>query len=86
VPAANTIDAAYLIGRWRGDNDSDCSSSFNSDGSWTEREGGSGSWSLAGDRLTLTANTTITLQVIPIDANTMTFVQPDGSLVRANRC
>jgi hypothetical protein len=86
APAVNTIDAAYLIGRWRGDNDSDCGSSFNSDGSWTEREGGSGSWSLAGDRLTLTANTTITLQVIPIDANTMTFVQPDGSLVRANRC
>ena len=86
APPAIAVDAAYLVGRWRGDNDGDCGSSFNSDGSWTERNGGSGSWSLSGDRLTLTANTTIVVQVVPIDANTMTLVQPDGSLARANRC
>jgi hypothetical protein len=85
-PAASTVDATYLVGRWRGDNDADCGSSFNSDGSWTEREGGSGSWSLSGDRLTLTAGSTVVLQVVPVDANTMTLVQPDGALVHANRC
>ncbi len=85
-PAEIRVDAAYLIGQWRGDNDQDCGSSFNGDGSWTERNGGSGSWSLSGDRLTLTANSTITVQVVPVDANTMTLVQPDGSLTRANRC
>jgi hypothetical protein len=86
APSGITVDSAYLIGRWRGDADSDCGSSFNNDGSWTERNGGSGTWSLSGDRLTLTANTTIVVQVVPVDANTMTLVQPDGSLARALRC
>jgi hypothetical protein len=85
-PGTIAVDASYLVGRWRGDNDNDCGSSFNSDGSWSERNGGVGSWSLSGDRLTLAANSTIVMQVVPVDANTMTLVQPDGSLVRANRC
>ena len=86
APPPMTVDAAYIVGRWHGDNDADCGSSFNSDGSWTERGGGNGTWSLSGDRLTLTGVTTLVLQVVPVDANTMTLVQPDGSLVRAIRC
>jgi len=86
APPAVTVDSAYIVGRWRGDADGDCGSSFNGDGTWTDRDGRGGTWSLSGDRLTLIGNTTLVLQVVPIDANAMTLIQPDGSPVRALRC
>lgn len=77
-------DEAYLVGRWT--SDGACGSTFDSDGSFTAIDGGRGLWSMAGDRLTLTGNSTLVLQVVPIDTNTMTLVNPDGSLIRATRC
>jgi hypothetical protein len=82
--AAPTLDSAYMVGRWT--SDASCASSFNSDGSFTSPDGSRGLWSLAGDQLTLTGNSTLTLQVLPIDANNMTLVQPDGSTMRVARC
>ena len=86
TPGPITVDAAYLVGRWTSAGEGDCSSSFNNDGTFTARDGGQGMWNLAGDRLTLSGTSTVTLQVVPVDANTMTLVQADGSLVRAVRC
>jgi hypothetical protein len=83
-PAALAVDSAYLVGRWT--SDANCGSVFNEDGTFTAVDGGRGLWSLSGDRLTLTGSSTLVLQVVPIDANTMTLVNPDGSLVRATRC
>ena len=83
---APALDSAYLVGRWTSAGEGDCSSSFNNDGTFTARDGGRGMWELAGDRLTLTGTSTVTLQVVPVDANAMTLVQADGSLVRAVRC
>lgn len=86
APAAPALDANYFIGRWSSDGETDCNSSFNSDGTFTANNGGRGYWSLEGDRLTLTGDSTLVLQVSPIDQNTMTLINPDGSLVRATRC
>ena len=86
APAAPALDASYFVGRWSSDGESDCNSSFNSDGTFTANNGGRGYWSLDGDRLTLTGDSTLVLQVSPIDQNTMTLINPDGSLVRATRC
>jgi hypothetical protein len=85
-PAAPGLDASYFVGRWSSDGATDCNSSFNNDGTFTANDGRTGYWRLDGDRLTLTGNTTLVLQVSPIDQNTMTLVNPDGSLIRATRC
>jgi len=84
APAAPMLDSAYMVGRWT--SDGNCGSIFSSDGTFQAYDGGTGQWSLAGDQLTLTANSTLTLRVVPIDMNTMTLINPDGSLIRANRC
>jgi len=73
-----------VIGRWT--SDGVCNSGFNSDGSFNSGNGGTGYWSLAGDQLTLTGTSTMTLRVVPIDANNMSLVQPDGTTIRATRC
>jgi hypothetical protein len=82
--ATSTIDSTYLVGRWT--SDANCASSFNSDGSFTFQDGSRGLWNLAGDRLTLSGNSTMILQVLPIDANNMTLVQPNGATMRVTRC
>jgi len=81
-----TLDRAYILGRW-GD-DGNCSDAivFNTDGRWVAANGATGLWNLAGDRLTVTGNQTLTLQIVPVDQNTMTVVNPDGSLGRSERC
>jgi hypothetical protein len=84
--SAPTLDSNYLLGRWTSGNGDTCSSIFNSDGTFTAANGGRGYWSLAGDRLALTGTTTLVFQVVPVDMNNMTLVQPDGSLIRATRC
>jgi hypothetical protein len=82
--AAPTLDSSYLVGHWT--SDASCASSFNGDGTFTSPDGSRGLWNLSGDQLTLTGNSTLILQVTPIDANNMNLVQPDGSTVRVTRC
>lgn len=90
APGAATLDRAFLVGRWT--DDGNCSTTgptvaeFRSDGRFVAANGTGGLWNLAGDRLTLTGSSTLTLQVVPIDQNTMTVVNPDGSLGRSTRC
>jgi hypothetical protein len=80
-----TLDSSYLVGRWS-DASGGCGSMFNNDGTFTADDGSRGLWNLTGDRLTLTGNSTLIVQVVPVDSNTMTLVKPDGSLIRATRC
>ena len=89
VPAvaggAPVLDRGFLIGRWT---DDDCSAAveFMSDGRFVAANGNEGLWHLAGDRLTLQGDRTVTMQLEPIDQNTMNVVNTDGSLGRSTRC
>jgi hypothetical protein len=84
------LDRDYIIGRWT--DDGDCSNSgqaaeFGADGSFAAANGGGGLWHLDGDRLTMTGPAgTNTLRIVPVDQDTMTVINPDGSLGRSTRC
>jgi hypothetical protein len=80
------LDRAYMMGRWTDDGDCGNAVDFLPDGRLLASNGREGLWNLAGDRLTMTVDQTITLQVVPIDQNTMNVVNPDGSLGRSTRC
>jgi hypothetical protein len=89
VPASSgtiRLDRTFLLGRWTDDNDCDNVIEFNQDGGFVAANGGTGLWNLDGDRLTMTGNQTATLRVVPIDQNTMTVINADGSLGRSTRC
>jgi len=82
------IDRAFMLGRWTDDED-DCdrAADFFADGRFVPPDGREGVWSLAGDRLTMTREgETFTVQLVPIDRNSMTVVNADGSLGRSTRC
>lgn len=80
------LDRAYVMGRWTDDGDCANAVDFTADGRFLAANGAQGLWNLAGDRLTLTGGSTTTLQIVPIDQNTMNVVNPDGSLGRSTRC
>jgi hypothetical protein len=94
VPAASAgpvqLDRAFLVGRWS--DDGDCSADgdtvieFTGDARFIAADGGTGLWNLDGDELTMTGRDTITVQIVPIDRNTMTVVNADRSLGRSTRC
>ena len=82
-----TFDPTYLVGRWTetGDCTAASASVFNADGTFTS-DGGTGTWIANGDRVTFTGSSnTITVQIVPIDQNTMTVIAPSGS-ARETRC
>jgi hypothetical protein len=82
------IDRAYMLGRWTDDED-DCdkAADFFADGRFVPASGPEGLWNLNGDRLTIVANSnTFTVQLVPIDQNSMTVVNADGSLGQSTRC
>ena len=90
IPATSSgtvqLDRTYIMGRWTDDGDCNNVIEFSQDGGFTAANGGTGLWNLAGDRLTMTGRSTATLQIVPIDQNTMTVVNADGSLGRSTRC
>ena len=81
-----SVDRAYLVGRWTDTGDCDNAVDFAPDGGFVAFDGTAGQWSLAGDRLTVIRDRTLTLQLVPIDRNRMTVVNPDGSLGELSRC
>jgi hypothetical protein len=84
---AINLDRTFLIGRWS--DTGDCRGdviTFNQDGSFLAANGGGGLWNLDGDRLTMTGRATATVRVAPIDQDTMTVINADGSLGRSTRC
>jgi hypothetical protein len=91
VPARSSgtvrLDRTYMIGRWTDDDNCEKSTTFDADGGYTDADGASGLWTLDGDRLTFTRNsTTVTFRVVPIDRNRITVIHDDGSLERSSRC
>lgn len=90
IPASSSgtvrLDRTYMMGRWTDDNDCSNVIEFNQDGGFVAANGGTGLWNLDGDRLTMTGRDTATIRVSPIDQNTMTVINADGSLGRSTRC
>jgi len=83
---AATLDRNYIVGNWTDNGDCSVAVEFGQDGRFVANNGAEGLWNLAGDRLTMTGSSTLTLQIVPIDQNTMNVVNPDGSLGRSTRC
>jgi hypothetical protein len=82
------VDRAFLIGRWTDARDCDEAGEFAADGRYTNAAGVGATWTLEGDRLTVTfaGASPRSLQVSAIDQNTLNVVNPDGSIGRSTRC
>ncbi|TMJ19978.1 MAG: hypothetical protein E6G92_09540 [Alphaproteobacteria bacterium] len=81
-----TLDRAFVVGRWSDDGDCSDVIEFTQDGRFITANGAGGLWNLDGDRLTMTGRATATIRLSPIDQNTMTVINADGSLGRSTRC
>ena len=84
---STTLTPAMLTGRW-GDN-GDCTKDivFNADGTFRSYTGGSGAWSLNGDRMTMTgAGGAFEVRVSLVDQNTLMIGNADGSIGMSQRC
>lgn len=80
------LDRTYMLGRWTDNGDCSNAIEFRQDGGFTTGSGGQGLWNLEGDRLTMSGHDTLTIRVTPIDQNTITVINADGSLGRSTRC
>jgi hypothetical protein len=91
-PAAAEVrlDRQFLIGRWTDDGDcgpdSETAIDFTPDGRFLAANSSIGLWRLEGDALTMTGERTITIRIVPVDHDTITVINPDGSLGRSTRC
>jgi hypothetical protein len=89
IPASSSgvvLDRTYMMGRWTDDDDCDKAIEFTQDGRFIAANGGTGLWNLDGDRLTMSGNGTATIRISPVDQNTITVINGDGSLSRSTRC
>lgn len=93
APAANTdangnaLTPAMFVGRW-GDN-GDCTKdiAFNADGTFRSYTGGSGTWTLNGDIMSMTGQAgTFEVRVAIVDQNRLMIGNPDGSFGMSQRC
>lgn len=85
--AAGQVSAAALVGRW-GDN-GDCTKDivFDANGTFRSYTGGSGTWSLNGDIITMSgAGGTFTLRVQSLSDHQLLIGNPDGSVGISQRC
>lgn len=85
--ADNALTPTQLVGRW-GDN-GDCAKDvvFNANGTFTSYTGGSGTWSLDGDIVTMTAaNGAFQLRVSLLNERTLLIGNPDGTFGTSQRC
>lgn len=97
APARGPSDAAaaagdaptpqMLVGRW-GDN-GDCSKdiTFNADGTFASYTGGTGTWSLDGDIMTMSGSGgAFQVRVSILNGNQLLIGNPDGSIGISQRC
>lgn len=87
VPSADPVTAEFLIGTW-GDN-GDCNSAvtFNTDRTLRMQDGSPGTWTLEGDRLTMSgAGGDFTVSIAKGNDHQLLIGQPDGSFGISQRC
>jgi hypothetical protein len=77
--------AAQLIGRWTDDGNCGSVIEFRRDGAFTT-PAGDGSWSLAGDRLTFTGTTNITVTARAVGNDRILLLHANGSIGQSLRC
>ena len=85
--AGDAPTPAMLVGRW-GDN-GDCSKDivFSADGTFRSYTGGTGSWSLSGDIMTMSgAAGTFQVRVSILNGNQLLIGNPDGTIGISQRC
>ena len=78
---------AQVVGRW-GDN-GDCTKDivFNADGTFRSYTGGSGTWSLDGDVMTMTSTGgTFQVRTTILNGNQLLVGSPDGTIGISQRC
>ena len=80
-----TLDRAFMVGRWTDDGDCSAVTEFRGDGSFLFPWGDTGQWTLNGDQLTLSGNSS-PFRVRVIDRNTIERTGAGGSPHRATRC
>lgn len=87
APASNTITSASLVGRW-GDN-GDCMKDivFAADGTFRSFTGGSGTWRLDGDILTMSGpGGSLAARIEMLSDSQLIIYNPDGSVGTSQRC
>lgn len=85
--SGEAVTTAFLAGAW-GDN-GDCNSTitFNADGSFRMQDGSTGTWTLEGDRVTMSgANGDFGVNVAKGNENQLLIGRPDGSFGISQRC
>lgn len=85
--ASGQVTSAMLVGRW-GDN-GDCTKDivFDANGTFRSYTGGSGTWSMNGDIITMSgAGGTFTLRVQSLNDHQLLIGNPDGSVGISQRC
>jgi hypothetical protein len=83
---ALSVDEDFIIGRWTDDGNCGDAVEFAEDGVFHTPEGAVGSWSLDGDRLTVSGSGTLTMRIVPVDDDTIDVINPDGGQGRSTRC
>jgi len=81
------VTTEALVGRW-GDN-GDCTKDivFDANGTFRSYTGGSGTWALNGDMITMSgAGGTFTLRVQSLNDHQLLIGNPDGSIGTSQRC
>lgn len=87
APPPSSVSAEALVGRW-GDN-GDCTKDivFASDGTFRSHTGGTGTWSLEGNRIAMSGpGQTIVVQVQSVNEQQLIVGNPDGSFGISQRC
>ncbi len=83
---APALTAGYMVGRWTDNEDCADAVVFRTDGRFVAADNAEGRWDLAGDRLTLEGVRTVIMRIVPIDRDTVSVINEDGSLGRSTRC
>jgi len=87
LAGSEAVTAEFLVGSW-GDN-GDCNSTitYNADGAFRMADGSTGTWTLEGDRLTMSgANGDFGVRVAKGNDHQLLIGQPDGGFGISQRC
>lgn len=80
------LDSAFLIGAWTDDGDCGHAMRFIGNGRFVAAGGGTGSWDLKGNRLTLTGNGTVVVRLVARGRDRVDVINADGTVGHSTRC
>lgn len=81
-----TVDFAFMVGSWTDDGDCANAARLDRDGRFHTADGREGLWVVDGGRLILTGDSTLAMRIVPVDRNTVTVLNANGSRGRSIRC